>query len=83
LITRSRALRGIIKSINRIAVGINARRVESGIDDPNLVVLVEECLLIHYAGLDALNAFAVSQVRGGTSVEQRALLCNRCLLRRA
>ena len=65
---------GSVKPLTGTAIAIQAGRIERGIDDPELVILVQEGLLIRNPGLHVVNAFGIGDVRERAGIEQRALL---------
>ena len=81
---RRAALRRIVEA--RIAhehwnsVCIEARRVECGIDDSEVIVLGEKCLLVHCSGFHVVNALHVRHTRASARIRQGAILAYGLLL---
>ena len=65
---------GSVKPLTGTAFTSRQGALKRGIDDPELVILVQEGLLIHDAGLDVVNALRVADVRERAGVEKAALL---------
>ena len=74
--SRAGALRGIDKTVDRDAASIQARRIQGGVDDTELVVLIQESLLIFDARFDVVNALGVGDVGESSGIEQRPLLAD-------
>ena len=77
-----RALGRVGEPLNRdVRIGSGterqARRVESGINNPQVVVLVQKCLLVGDARLDVVDALHVGNTRAKTCVGERAILSDR------
>ncbi len=77
---RCTALRRIIEpgisDKYRNTIRVEARRVESGIDDSEVIIFREEGVLIDDARLHVVNALHVGKTRSGARVSERPILSN-------
>ena len=70
----SGALRGIGKTIDRKAAAVQAGCIVGRVDNPDLVILIQEGLLIHNAGLPIVYALGVADICNRAAIEKRTLL---------